>query len=1141
MELSPKYLMLRSKLFVTILLAIVVSHVAVAQVQVSVSGTNISCFGACNGTATAVGSGGWSPYSYQWSNGQSTAALVDLCPGTYVVTVSDLNSNSAVGSITILQPTQIGVSVDGQSQICGIVPDGWAAASPFSGTPPYTYSWNNSATTQLITDLSAGVYTVTVTDFKGCTIASSFTVGFWNEGLWLMTSHLDVTCFGYNNGTAHVSVMSGTPPYYYDWSNDGIGNPIAGLEDITGLPAGTYQVTVTDSNGCSNQASTTVAEPDPLECFISSQPGYCGLPGTATIEATGGTAPYSYLWDGGQTWPTITIMGGTYSVTVSDANGCSCSSSVIVEVNGGTLILDATPTVDAGCTVGGSAVVNVSGGTGNYAFVWDSNPTQNTSTATNLGVGSHQVTVTDLVTGCQGIDTVNISSAQPLIVATTIGSNATCLIGGSAIATPSGGIEPYSYDWSNDGADDPDNDNATATNLLAGTHTVTITDAGGCSSEATITILQTNGPSLQVSVVTNATCIAGGSGIANTTGGVEPYSYTWSNSANNQSTQTASNLPVGAHGVTVTDANGCAAVGALTIEQPAAPNAFIAGSSQSGCSSNTGSATAGATGGVGPFTYDWSNDGPDNPDDDDATANGLGAGIYTVTITDAAGCTATAEVSIASLLPPMVAITAVTSASCTGPGSATASVSGGNGTLSFTWDNGETTATAINLTAGLHAVTVIDNAFCASTASVNIGSINNGILLGDYVWIDFDQDGFQHPTETIGVSNMTVKLTKSGADGIFGTSDDVIVSSTTTDGDGHYQFECVTTGVYVIVFSGLPSGYQWTIKDAQSNDCKDSDVKSNGATDPFTIGFGQGNTFCFDAGIHTFCHNIDSPGTICCNQTICEGQTPSLIVSSLPPIGGSGTLEYMWLQFMSIGGALPNWISVPGAMSETFQPGPLFESTRFMRCARRGGCSWVESNFVNITVKPAGSPGCGGFISDFTVNRQGPTSVQVNWTTLPEATEYGYTVQHSTNMIEWADIANVAGKQDPLEENDYAFLHKTPANGRNLYRIKRATASGQIAYSPNRETSVSYSANETVRITPNPVMDKLKIINLVAFDEDVTVTISSTKGDILHTITLKKGKLSEIELEVSNLPSGIYLARVIYTNGAVNTVKIAKF
>ena len=144
-------------------------------------------------------------------------------------------------------------------------------------------------------------------------------------------------------------------------------------------------------------------------------------------------------------------------------------------------------------------------------------------------------------------------------------------------------------------------------------------------------------------------------------------------------------------------------------------------------------------------------------------------------------------------------------------------------------------------------------------------------------------------------------------------------------------------------------------------------------------------------------------------------------------------------------------------------------------------------------------------------------------------------------MIEWADIANVAGKQDPLEENDYAFLHKTPANGRNLYRIKRATASGQIAYSPNRETSVSYSANETVRITPNPVMDKLKIINLVAFDEDVTVTISSTKGDILHTITLKKGKLSEIELEVSNLPSGIYLARVIYTNGAVNTVKIAKF
>jgi hypothetical protein len=228
-------------------------------------------------------------------------------------------------------------------------------------------------------------------------------------------------------------------------------------------------------------------------------------------------------------------------------------------------------------------------------------------------------------------------------------------------------------------------------------------------------------------------------------------------------------------------------------------------------------------------------------------------------------------------------------------------------------------------------------------------------------------------------------------------------------------------------------------------------------------------------------------------------------------------------------------------MSETFQPGPLFESTRFMRCARRAGCSWVESNFVAITVKPAGSPGCDGFISDFTVNRQGPTSVQVNWTTLPEPTAYSYTVQHSTNLIEWEDIANLYGKQDALEQNDYTFLHKTPVNGRNIYRIKRATASGQIAYSTNRETSVSYATNETVRITPNPVTDKLKIINLVAFDGDVTVTISSTKGDVLHTIVLEKGKLSDIELPVNQLPSGMYMARIIYSDGTVNTVKITKF
>ena len=132
------------------------------------------------------------------------------------------------------------------------------------------------------------------------------------------------------------------------------------------------------------------------------------------------------------------------------------------------------------------------------------------------------------------------------------------------------------------------------------------------------------------------------------------------------------------------------------------------------------------------------------------------------------------------------------------------------------------------------------------------------------------------------------------------------------------------------------------------------------------------------------------------------------------------------------------------------------------------------------------------------------------------------------------------GKQDPVQENAYTYMHETPVNGKNFYRIKRATASGQIAFSDQRQIEINFNADQTVRITPNPVVDKLKIMNLLQFDSDVTVTITSTKGDVLHTVTLEKGKMEEIELQVTDLPSGIYMARIRFADGSIKTVKITK-
>ena len=1100
-----------------------------AQVIVTLTGTNVSCNGANNGTATATPSGGWFPYTYLWSNGATTQTITNLAAGNYCVTVTDIDLAFGSGCITISESPTLGLDVYCSSQICDNVPDGTASAVPNGGTPPYTYLWSNGAVTAGITGLAAGTYTATVTDANGCTATDFCEVGFWNEGIWLMTTDTDVICFGQNNGSAYVSTMSGSGSYSYDWSNDGPEDPDNDGTDISNLAPGSYTVTVTDLiTGCFNFITVIITQPDQLVCTPSSIPANCGLNGTATITVTGGTLPYVYNWSNGQSGPSIAVPAGTYSVTVVDANGCSCTNNVTVINNSVALTVNVTATVAAGCTVGGSATATVSGGSGNFAYSWDNG--QTTASATNLAAGLHSVSVVDITTGCQGVGSVTILVASPLVPSAVATAPATCLTGGTATASASGGIAPYTFKFDNGQT------TANATGLLAGQHSVTITDASGCVAIALVTILQSQGPTVTVVVNAQATCTGGGTATASAVGGTGPYTYLWSASAGNQTTAVAANLPVGAHSVTVTDLSGCAAVGSATITQPGAPTAIIAGSSPSACGNNTGSATVAASGGTGAYTYKWNNPGGSTT----ATVSNLSPGTYTVTVTDAAGCTATAVVSIAASLQPNVVIVASSNANCSTPGSATASVSGGASPYIYLWSNNETTATAVNLAAGTYTVTITDANNCTATASVTIGSTNNGIKIGDYVFYDDDQNGFQHATLDLGVPNVTVMLLRPGPDGVFGTADDVTAGTTTTNGTGYYFFDCVTPGTYILMFTGKPAGYQWTKKDAVINDCKDSDVKSNGKTEAFTIAAGQPDDLCFDAGIHTICDNVTSAGAICCAQTICEGDTPAPLVGTLPPSGGSGQIFYQWLQFMQVGQSPPNWIAIPGATSDNYQPGPLFETSKFMRCARREGCPFLESNIITVTVLPAGTPGCDGFNMNFTANQTNSTSVLVSWTTLPEATEYSYTVQHSTNMQVWSNVVTIMGKQDAVNANQYTYLHETPMNGRNFYRIRRLSSMGQQAFSEIRALEIAFAPAEGILIAPNPVVKTLRIVNAIQYDTDVTIDISATNGGVLHRIEIPAGTLYAEDLPVTDLPSGIYIARIRFGNGEVKTLKITK-
>lgn len=1315
-----------------------------AQLSVSFLQTNASCSGACDGFASAVGNGGTFPYTYQWSTSSTGQSIQNLCAGAYTVTVTDAAQNTVVGTVTITQPNQLTVAVSTENQICGIAPDGTASAVPTGGTAPYTYQWSNNATGSQITGLAEGVYTVTVTDFNGCTAVNGASVFFWNEGLWLMITHTDILCFGDNNGTAYVGPMSGTPPYTYDW---GSGFPNA--PGISGLAPGTYTVTVTDVNGCSNTMSATVLEPTPLDVAADTLPAACGLPGSATVIPSGGTPNYTVSWSNGNNTTFTTVApAGPLSVTVTDANGCEFGLDLNIPGNNTPLELGSDVLANAGCLIGGSARVNPVSGTPPFQYDWDNGDT--TALATNLSLGQHIVIVTDS-SGCIASDTVqigqiplpgvtaevtnqatcvsggtatatatggtppytyvwngvdstqtiaNLSPGQHIVVVTdSTGCTATdtidvltpplpdaaadvtlpltCAAGGSATASASGGTAPYSFVWSNQDT------TATTTNLQAETYTVTVTDAGGCTDTATISFSTPPNPTVTITGVVNATCTTPGSATAVGSGGTPPYTYFWVNTGD--TTATVNNLMAGQYVVLVTDAGGCSGSDTVQILNPDAPVVATQVDSLANCLGGGGVATATVTGGTAPFTFAWSSGattatatgltaqtysvtvtdaagcsafataavgqapspaatatittpatcatpgalavsasggtppynylwsnglttasisglspglyvvtvtdvagctgvdsvtiaepplpvvsvvnpvpatcaGPggatanasggtppyaylwDN-NETTATATGLAAGTHTVTITDAGGCTTSGTVSIAGPPLPTVSIIDSTDANCSTPGSATAQAGGGAPPYTYLWDNGETTPTATNLPAGIHTVTLTDASGCSATASVTIGFDNSGgINIGDYVWYDDNQDGFQAPSETAGVPNVEVKLITAGPDGAFNTPDDIVVSSTTTDTLGKYLFSCAAPNTYLIQFSNIPSGYEFSPKDQVNNDCKDSDAGANGKTNPFVVTAGQNDNLCVDAGIHTVCVNVTYGGTICCSQTICEGQTPALLYGGVPPSGGTGPLEYLWMQYIQIGQAPPSWYPIPGATDSTYQPGPLFETAYFMRCVRRQGCiNFKESNVIQITVLPAGSSNCPQSITNLTLQAMGLSSVKVTWTTLPEPTKYLYRVEHSGDKATWRIIGEKAGHEDASDMNYYEFMDHEPNNGMNYYRIKRLSASGIESVSEVREIEMFMTEQEAIAIYPNPVSSVLYIRNLMTYETDVRIQLITTSGQLLHTLKIPAGTQQSFEVPVDELPTGIYLTRILFGNGEVRTVKISKF
>ena len=800
-----------------------------------------TCFGEANGSLDGVPSGGTPPFTYLWSNGQTTQNITDLPPGPYSLTILDANGCEASASATLAAPNLLVIDANTDIEAsCEGSLDGQISTTTVGGTIPYTYTWSHDATlnsptapnlnpgnytvtvtddqgcvatndafvaaTVIITDsgttidvacndestgsitanptgspnlpyvytwsanantgdaqtatgLVADTYAVTITDAAGCSTTAQYVINEPTELLIGATVDNDILCNGGDNGQASVNASGGTPDaagnYNYQWSASANNQNTATATD---LPAGTHSVTVTDDNGCTISAEIEIIEPPVLNLIIGSNEVSCtnGNDGFVTATPQGGTPDaagnYDYEWSpnaAGQTTATaFNLSIGTYTVTVTDANGCTITGEATID-EPTELLVNTIIDNNVSCNGGndGQATANASGGTldqfdpnADYNYQWSASAgNQTTAVATNLPEGTHTISVTDFK-GCLTTAELTISEPTPVVADITIDNNVNCNGGNDAqaTATPSGGTPDafgnYTYQWD---ANASSQNSPTAIGLSAGTYTITITDANGCTGTNTIEITESDALALTVNNDMNVSCFGGNDGAATATpsGGTPDingnYSYEWSASAGGFVTANVTTLPVGMHTVTVTDANGCTITGSVDISEP---NELIVSlnlvNNVSCTSGNDGAVTADPSGGTpnaaGNYTYQWSTS---TGSQTNQLANNLPTGTHTVTITDANSCTVTGSIDITE--PTALGLTTDVDedVNCSGgtDGQATAIPTGGTpdvaGDYNYQWStsaNDQTTATAIDLPAGTHNITVTDTNGCEITGNITV-------------------------------------------------------------------------------------------------------------------------------------------------------------------------------------------------------------------------------------------------------------------------------------------------------------------------------------------------------------------------------------------------------------------------------------
>ncbi len=1005
--------------------------------------THVNCFGNNNGAISVNIAGGIPPFTFQWSNGATTQSISNLSGGQYTLTVTgSLGGTKTLGPITVNEASgplgNSGTTI--QAQGCAGM-GGQIEIQPIGGTPNYDIQWSNGATSPLNTGLLAGTYGVSITDANGCTFTqANMVVAPPTYPFAAATAPAPLTCTTqtmYLNGNG----SSTGPQYSYFWSTAD-GYVISGANTLNncliGLP-GTYQLLVENTtNNCQTFAYAIVVANQVPPNVTSGPPGNisCANP-QATLNAVGPTGQYfNVLWttpdgnivSGATTLTPVVNQAGSYTLTITNTtNGCAGSSTTTVSSS------VAPPNISAtgGAVTCTSSNVILSGNssTQNVTYAW-TGPNGFTSNQQNPSVtaqGAYVLTVTNPANGCTSTATANVSQNTTAPQASAQGGAITCA-NSSVNLSGSSTTQNVTYSWVGPNGFTSNQQNPTV--AATGNYVLTVTGSNGCTQTATGIVSQNTtpptanaGPSSVLNCQANQVVLNGTSSSAGS-----QFAYLWTtvngHIASGATTLTPTVDAAGSYLLTVSNGNnGCSSTASTSVVQRQAVAASIASQTNVNCNGGaSGSATAVGSGGNGSFTYAWSNGA------NVATANNLGAGTYTVVVTDGENCEATKTVTITQPATLVVnASTTAQSAPGVNDGSATANPQGGSGNFTFQWNNGGNSQSISGLAPGNYTVVVTDGNGCQKSQTVTVNSFGCAVssnLVGQDVTCHGASDG----TASITLSNATTPQVFEWANGaqtaeITGL-DPGIYTITATDGNG-----CeVVASVEIAEPNPLNANATATGLTGANANNGTATANPTGGTAPFSFAWSNGGTTATISGLPSANYTVSvTDGNGCTSvQTVpvapftcslganvsasnitCFGQADGEATVSI--LGNLTPFTYNWLN--ASGENMGSSATIEGLSAGTYTA----NISDAVNCAATVGVTILEPTALEITLNEATSTDCGAANGDATVTASGGTTGGSNYSFAWSNGEAGSTVNGLGTGSYFVSVSDENGCEATLE------------------------------------------------------------------------------------------------------------------------------